>query len=189
MGDGYMPNRRAFLKYGIAGLFGSFGIAAGLTYYRQGHHLNIVEYPNPKLREISRPIRRVDDNVIKLSELMISTLRFEALFEFFFRASLYKGLAAPQVGHAIRMIVCGLYGEIIVLINPEIIEQKGDYASKEFCLSLPGTETRTIQRPNLVKVNYTKLDNTETILTAHGSYAALLAHEIDHLDGILYIDY
>jgi peptide deformylase len=167
---------------------GGLGIATGLKYYRRSNILNIVEHPNPLLRMVSRPIERIDDKLITLSHLMIATLRYEALFEFFSRASLYKGLAAPQVGHSIRMIVCGLYGEIVVLINPEIIEKKGTYTSKEFCLSLPGQETRIIQRPNLVKVKYTRLDRSETILTAQGSAAALLAHEIDHLDGILYID-
>jgi peptide deformylase len=184
-----MPDRRTFLKFCIGGLIGSFSIATSLKYYRQNNLLKIVEYPNPILRAVSRPIRRIDDKIVKLSEYMISTLRYEALLEFFSRASLYKGLAAPQVGHSIRMIVCGLYGQITVLINPEIIEQKGNYASKEFCLSLPDQETRTIPRPNLVKVKYTNLDSKETILTAHGSSAALLAHEIDHLNGILYIDY
>lgn len=184
-----MPNRRTFIKLCSGALLGGLGIATVLKYYRRSNLLNIMEHPNPLLRMVSRPIGRIDDKLIRLSELMISTLRYEALFEFFFRASLYKGLAAPQVGRSIRMIVCGLYGEISVLINPEIIERKGTYASKEFCLSLPGRQTRIIQRPNLVKVKYTKLDNSGTILTAQGSAAALLAHEIDHLDGVLYIDY
>ena len=184
-----MSNRRTFLKFCFGGLLGGMGLATGLTHYRRSNLLDIVEYPNPLLRAVSRPIKSVDDKLIRLSKHMISTLRYEALFAFFFRASLYKGLAAPQVGHSIRMIVCGLYGDITVLINPEIIEKKGTYDSKEFCLSLPGQETRIIQRPNLVKVKYVRLDNSETILTARGSAAALLAHEIDHLDGVLYIDH
>ena len=184
-----MPSRRTFFKFCIGGLLASFGIAASLKYYRRSNLLNILAYPNPVLRAVARPIERIDDKIIELSKSMIATVQFEALVEFFTRASLYKGLAAPQVGHSIRMIVCGLYGEITVLINPEIVERKGNYASKEFCLSLPGRDTRTIQRPNQIKVKYTKLDITETILTAMGSAAALLAHEIDHLDGILYIDY
>jgi peptide deformylase len=177
------------MKLCIGTLLGGMGIASGLTYYRRSNLLNIVAYPDPLLRTISKPIERIDDKLMRLSRLMIATLRYEALFEFFTRASLYKGLAAPQVGHSIRVIVCGLYGKITVLINPEIIEQKGTYASKEFCLSLPRQETRIIQRPNLVKVKYTKPDNSGTILTAQGSAAALLAHEIDHLNGVLYIDH
>lgn len=165
------------------------GLAAGLTHYRRNNLLNIVEHPNPLLRTVSRPIEGIDDKLIRLSKRMVSTLRYEALFAFLFRASLYKGLAAPQVGHSIRMIVCGLYGEITVLINPEIIEKKGTFSSKEFCLSLPEQETRIIQRPDLVKVKYARPDNSESILTARKSAAALLAHEIDHLDGVLYIDH
>ncbi len=160
-----------------------------MKYYRRSNLLNIVTDPNPILRAVSKPVRRIDDKIIKLSELMISTLRYEALVAFFSRASLYKGLAAPQIGHSIRMITCGLYGQIMVLINPEIVDRKGHYASREFCLSLPERETLIIQRPDRINVKYTTLKGTESILTATGSSAALLAHEIDHLDGILYIDY
>ncbi len=184
-----MSHRRAFLKFCIGCLLSGIGIATGLWLYRRNHLLSVVEYPDPLLRKVSRPVQRIDDRLIRLSDFMISTLRYEALFEFFSRASLYKGLAAPQVGHSIRMIVCGLYRKITVLINPDIIEQKGTYNSKEFCLSLPGKEARIVQRPNLVRVKYTRPDKSETILTAKGSSAALLAHEIDHLDGVLYIDH
>ena len=165
------------------------GIYAGLKYYRRNNILKIVEHPNPLLRQVSKPIQRIDDAILQLSQSMIDTLRYEAMLEFFSRASLYKGLAAPQVGRAIRMVVCGLYGKLSVMINPEIIDKKGTYASKEFCLSLPGYDTRIIERANSIKVKYRRLDQTEALLTAKGSAAALLAHEIDHLDGVLYIDY
>ena len=184
-----MLNRRTFLYGCVGGILSGAGIATYLQIYQRNNILNIVEYPNPVLRKISKPVERIDDKIIALSNLMIPTLRYRALFQFFSRASLYKGIAAPQVGHCVRLIVCGLYGKIRVLINPEIVDRKGSYDSQEFCLSLPKHDTLVIKRPDYLKVKYTQLDNTETTLTANGSAAALLAHEIDHLDGVLYIDH
>ena len=120
---------------------------------------------------------------------MISILRHKAPLEFFTRGSLYKGLAAPQIGIQKRLIVCGLYGEIKILINPEILEQSGTYADSEYCLSLPGHDRKTIQRSQNITVKYKTPENTEKILAAKNSAAALLQHEIDHLNGVLYIDY
>jgi len=120
---------------------------------------------------------------------MISILRYHAPFEFFLRGSLYKGLAAPKVGVQKRLIVCGLYGEIKILINPEILEQSGTFSNSEYCLSLPRHHRKTIKRAQNVTVKYKTLENTEKILFAKNGSAALLQHEIDHLDGVLYIDY
>jgi peptide deformylase len=188
--DGKSVNhRRTFIKICIAGVLAGAGTYAGLRRYRRDHVLKIVEHPDPLLRKVSDAIQRIDDRIVTLSQAMTDTLRFEAMLEFFSRASLYKGLAAPQVGHCLRMIVCGIYGQVKVLINPEIIEKKGTFASEEFCLSLPGYETRMVERSNRLKVAYRQLDDTEATLTASGGAAALLAHEIDHLNGVLYIDY
>ncbi len=97
-------------------------------------------------------------------------------------------MAAPQLGVAKRLIVCGLYGEIKVLVNPHVIESKGTYTSLETCLSVPTPKGAKLNRPGFIKVRYTGLDHQETVLAAAGEYAALLAHEIDHLNGVLYID-
>jgi len=120
---------------------------------------------------------------------MISTLRYNSLIDFFTKAMLNRGLAAPQVGVPKRLIVCGLYGEIKVLINPEIVEKRGIYSGYETCLSLPSHDRKIISRPGLIKVKFRGLDDTENILEASKGYAALLTHEIDHLNGTLYIDY
>ncbi len=184
-----MNNRRTFIKWCTAGFLAGTGIYAGLHHYKRNHVLKIVKHPSPLLRTVSKPIPRIDGRIVTLSQLMIDTLRFEALIEFFSRGSLYKGLAAPQVGQAVRLIVCGIYGRMHVLINPEIIGRQGTYASEEYCLSLPEYASRIIARPNDLKVKYQRLDNTKATLIANGSAAALLAHEIDHLDGVLYIDY
>ena len=184
-----MWNRRQVIKSAAAALLGGTGIYAFLNNYRKTHVLDIVAYPDPGLRKVSSPIGQIDKGVISLAESMIDTLRYKAPFEFFLHASLYKGLSAPQIGIPKRMIVCGLYGETRTIINPEILERSGTYASEEYCMSLPGHSRRTIKRSSFLKIRYLGLDNRENSLTANDSAAALLEHEIDHLNGVLYIDY
>jgi len=76
-----------------------------------------------------------------------------------------------------------------VLINPESVEKRGTFSGYETCLSLPYHDRKIINRPGLVKVKFRGLDDTENVLTVAKGYAALLTHEIDHLNGTLYIDY
>ncbi len=184
-----MWGRRKFIKLAMAGLVGGTGIYALLNDYRKKNILDIVAYPDPALRKVSTPIDRIDDAVISMADAMIDTLRFKAPFEFFLHASLYKGLSAPQIGIQKRLIVCGLYGEVRAIVNPEILEKKGSYDSEEYCMSLPRHRRQTVKRSNYAKVRYLGLDNRENILDAKGPSAALLEHEIDHLNGMLYIDY
>ena len=133
-----MWDRRSFIKLSIAGLIGTTGIFSLLKWYRRKYKIaDIVEYPNPILRGISEPIDFIDDTIIAYAKSMIAILRYKAPFEFFFKASLYKGLAAPQVGIQKRLIVCSLKGEIKVLVNPEILEKRGTYPMIEYCMSLP----------------------------------------------------
>ena len=121
-----MWKRRKFLKPGITGLIGTTGIFSYLKIYKHKNNiLDIVEYPSPILRGVSQKIDLIDDAIITLAESMISLLRYKAPFEFFLKGSLYKGLAAPQVGIQKRLIACGLHGELKILINPEILEKRG----------------------------------------------------------------
>ena len=174
----------------MAGLIGTSGIFAIRGGYKKIYNNgNIVEYPNPILRGVSQSSESIDDTTVALANSMISVLRYIAPIEFLFTGSLYKGLAAPQVGIGKRLIVCGLFGEIKTLINPEILEQKGIFENSEYCLSLPGYDHRTIKRSQHLTVKYTTTQNTEKILVVKNSNAALLQHEIDHLNGVLYIDY
>jgi peptide deformylase len=184
-----LRDRRTFLKLAMAGLLSGTGIYALLNGHRKNHVLDIVAYPDPALRKISTPIGRVDDTVISLANAMIDTLRFKAPFEFFFHASLYRGLSAPQIGIQKRLILCGLYGETRAIVNPEILEKEGSFDSREYCMSLPEHGRRTVKRSNFVKVRYLGMDSREKVIAAKGPSAALLEHEIDHLDGVLYIDY
>ncbi len=182
--------RRDLLKFGLFSALAAAGGAGFLKIYKYHLGVNeITEYPAPILRKVSTPVEVIDDEIVSLGHRMISTLRYNSLIDFFTKAMLNRGLAAPQVGVPKRLIVCGLYGGIKVLINPEIVEKRGVYSGYETCLSLPSHDRKMINRPGFIKVKFRGLDDTENVLKAAKGYAALLAHEIDHLNGILYIDH
>ncbi len=185
-----MWNRRKFLKTATTGRVGTTSMFAFLKGFKKINHIgDMVEYPSPILRSVSQSLDLIDASIFTLGNSMISLLRYHAPFEFFLRGSLYKGLAAPQVGVQKRLIACGLYGEIKIRVNPEVLEQNGTVSNSEYCLSLPRHHRKTINRSQNVTVTYKTLENTEKILVAKNSSAALLEHEIDHLNGALYIDY
>ena len=181
--------RRDLLKIG---LFATLGVTGGVGLLRIYKHTSgagdILQYPAPALRRIAEPVDVIDGSIVSLGRQMIATLQYQSLVGFFSRAFMSRGLAAPQLGVSKRLIACGLYGEIRVLANPEIVESRGDFSGYENCLSLPDHERLIINRPAHVKVKYRGLDNSENVLEATKGYAALLSHEIDHLNGILYID-
>ena len=185
-----MWHRRQIIKAGIFGIAGITGVLASLNFLHvKATALPIVTYPNPALRNIASPVKVIDETIISLAQTMISILRTRSAIDFFLKGSLCKGLSAPQIGIQKRLMVCGLYGELKVLVNPEILTKKGAYENSEYCLSLPRHPTRAVVRSDYVKVRYLNLQNKEEILVATRSSAGLLEHEIDHLDGVLYIDY
>ena len=182
--------RRDLLKFGLVSVLAAAGGAGLLQIYKHTIGVReIFEYPDPILRQVSAPVNAIDDKIVALSGQMIATLRYYSLIGFFSKAFLGRGLAAPQVGISERLIVCGIYGEIKVLINPDIIEKRGVYSGYENCLSVPHRDRTLVNRPAFIKVRYSGLDNSRIELAATKDYAALLAHEIDHLDGTLFIDY
>ena len=185
-----MWHRRQIIKAGIFGITGITGILAALKFlHAKTTALPIVTYPNPALRSIASPVIVIDDNIKSLAQTMISILRTRSVIDFFLKGSLCKGLSAPQIGIQKRLMVCGLYGELKVLVNPVILDKKGVYENSEYCLSLPRHPTQTVMRSYYVKIRYQNLQNKEEILVATRSSAGLVEHEIDHLDGVLYIDY
>jgi peptide deformylase len=182
--------RRDFLKFG---LFASLAAAGGAGFLKIYKHASgakkIFEYPASVLRRVATPVDVIDDAIAALSRQMVATLRYNSLVGFFSKAFMSRGLAAPQLGVSKRLIVCGIYGELKVLINPEIVESSGAFSGYENCLSLPDQDRQIVNRPGFIKVKYKGLDNREDSLAAAKGYAALLSHEIDHLDGVLYIDH
>jgi len=142
----------------------------------------ILIYPDPFLLKKAAPVSRVDDKVRELIRDMFETMR----------AASGVGLAAPQVGVGKRVIILDISPvekEVapLALVNPEIVESKGLTEGTEGCLSLPGVEGM-VPRAEFVLVKGQDEQGRPVQLPAHGFLARALQHEIDHLDGILFID-
>jgi peptide deformylase len=144
----------------------------------------LVLLPDPILRESSRPVERVDDELRRFADDMLETM-YDAPG---------IGLAAVQVGEPIRLLVIDVSKEDEpknpqVFINPEVVAT-GDEVStyEEGCLSIPDYYAE-VERPATVTVNYLDRNGKENMVTADGVFATCLQHEIDHLNGILFIDH
>ncbi len=142
----------------------------------------IVIYPDPVLRKKAKEIKRIDDGVARLAAEMAETMY----------AAPGIGLAAPQVGVSERVILVDVTGperkELITLVNPVIVEKEGRVIFEEGCLSLPEVREK-VERAARVLVRGYDLDEREREIEAEGLLAIALQHEIDHLDGVLFIDY
>jgi peptide deformylase len=146
--------------------------------------LPILIAPHPGLKARCRPVTSADSEQIR--DLV------ERMFAAMYRAP-GIGLAAPQVGVKLRLAVVDLMPDEkrapIVMINPEVVAESEEQASREEgCLSLPGQYAEVI-RPALVKVRFTDLAGERKELEADGLLGACLQHEIDHLDGVLFVDH
>jgi peptide deformylase len=189
-GSRSLLNKRDFLTFGLYATVIAIGILAFSGFYKKNNNvLEILEYPDPTLGMVSSPIEQIDQNIIALSNDIITTLRYRTLVDFFTKRSIPRGLAAPQVGILKRLVVVGLRGEIKVMVNPEILEREGTYHDHDDCLSVRHDDNKIIKRSAYVKLRYTGLDNRERIITVRSRDAAFLEHEIDHLNGVLNIDY
>ena len=132
---------------------------------------------DPILRKISRVVDKIDDRIIILLDDMRETM-YDAEG---------AGLAAPQVGVLRRVVIIDVGEGLIELINPEIIYQDGSQCEEEGCLSLPGV-TGKVVRPNIVKIKGLDRKGEEVVLEGKELLARAFCHEVDHLDGILFID-
>lgn len=168
-------------------VIGTLAIAG--FYKKSSNVLSILEHPHPSLREASEQISHIDASVSSLIKDMISTLKYRALVDFIMDRSIPRGLAAPQVGISKRLIICGIHGRLKVMINPEIIERKGTYVDNDDCMSVKEKSKIYIKRSAHVKVKFKTPDNKVKILVVKNDAAALVEHEIDHLNGVLNLDY
>lgn len=183
-------NRRTLLKFGVYGVIAAGGGAGLLKIYKHATGAgDIIEYPDPILRATAAPVEQIDAEIVSLSEKLIATVQYYSVTGFFSKAMLGRGLSAPQLGISKRVLVCGILGRIRVLINPQPIKQQDAYAGYESCLSLPNHDPKRVRRPGFIELSYTDLDGYKNKLEAGGEYAAVLSHEIDHLNGKLYIDH
>jgi peptide deformylase len=146
--------------------------------------LPILTAPDPRLKTKAKPVERVDESVRRLMEDMLETMY----------AAPGIGLAAPQVGVAKRVIVIDLAKEgeppaPMMLANPEIVwVSDEDAVFEEGCLSVP-EHYADVARPAGVRIRYLDYENEMREIEASGLLATCLQHEIDHLDGVLFIDH
>ncbi len=143
--------------------------------------LDILHFPDPRLRNRAKPVSEVDARVRKLADDMLETM--------------YKapgiGLAAVQVNVPLRVVTIDISEERdqpLVLINPEILERDGVEEMSEGCLSVPGIYEK-VKRANHIRFRALDLEGQPLEQEAEGLLAVCVQHEIDHLDGKLFVDY
>lgn len=142
--------------------------------------LNIKLYNDPVLRKKTRLVQKISEIDKKFISDMIETMY----------AQDGMGLAAPQVGVSLRLCVISANqkkGEELVVINPRIIKKIGRETTEEGCLSLPGVSAK-VKRAFKIGVRFNTLEGHESMMPVEGLPARVFQHEIDHLDGILFID-
>ncbi|MBZ4642880.1 MAG: peptide deformylase [Deferribacteres bacterium] len=144
--------------------------------------LEIKTFPDEVLRKKSTPVETVDDNIKELLDNMAETMYNAPGI----------GLAAPQVGVNKRVIVIDITGPeeksgLMKIVNPEILEMDGEVVGEEGCLSVP-EEYAEVKRAEKIKVKFLDENSVEHIIEADGLLARAFQHEIDHLDGVLFID-
>lgn len=143
--------------------------------------LKILEFPDPRLRTKATPVTAFDDDLRSLIGDM-----FETMYD-----APGIGLAATQVDVHKRLLVTDVTVEKDdphVLINPEILEKDGVTLTDEGCLSVPGFYEE-VERAEHIRVKFFDRDGQSTEMEAHGLLAVCIQHEIDHLDGKLFVDY
>ena len=149
--------------------------------------LHLIHYPDPRLRQAARPVEKITDEIRAIAERMIVVMH----------ETRGVGLAAPQVGLDIRLIILrSLSGDLteepdapsgLAFVNPDIITRRGFISEEEGCLSVPDIRAK-IRRSEEVTVRTWDLDGEERLITSAGILARAWQHETDHLNGILVID-
>ena len=148
--------------------------------------LKLRYYGDPVLRERSATIETFDDELRELAEGMVDTMfRMKGI-----------GLAAPQVGRSKRLIIALQMSDVedetaepVALVNPEVVERSSEtWVYEEGCLSIPEV-VGDVTRPDAITVRYQDLDGQALSVTTSGMFARIVLHEVDHLNGRLFIDY
>lgn len=150
----------------------------------KGNHVKreVLKYPDPTLKKVSKPVSGIDDDIRTLIEDMFETMYGNA----------GVGLAAPQVGVLKRVIVLDVSPVVegegpLAIVNPEIVSSEGEQESEEGCLCIPDY-TALVKRSMSVVVRGLDREGAGIEIRAEGYVAKALQHEIDHLDGILFVD-
>ncbi len=139
--------------------------------------LKIMIAGDPVLRDVAKPVERIDKKLQRLLKDMAETMY----------AADGVGLAAPQVGVSKRVVVIDVGDGLYELINPVIVKKEGCVLGSEGCLSVPDYEGE-VERANYVECEFTDRTGQRMLLQAHDLLAVCIQHELDHLDGVLFID-
>lgn len=143
--------------------------------------LEVLCFPDKRLRTVAKPVEQITAELKKLAENMIETMYEED----------GVGLAATQINFHQRLVVIDVSqdrDQPMVIINPVIVEHSGEEISEEGCLSVPETNAE-VKRAEFVTLEYLDLEGNKQVLNADGLLAVCIQHEMDHLDGKLFIDY
>ena len=138
---------------------------------------NVVQMGDETLRTKCFPVEKFDESLWRLLDDMKETVKKEE----------GAGLAAPQVGILRRVVVVDVEEGYFEFVNPKIVSQKGEQTGWEGCLSVRG-KRGIVSRPMKVKLVYQDRNGVEQSLQAKGFFARAICHELDHLDGVLYVD-
>jgi peptide deformylase len=138
----------------------------------------IITAENPILRRKAKKIHRFDPSIAKLADEMFETMH----------AAGGVGLAAPQIAQSIRIFVAEYEDHKVAMVNPEIVKAEGEALGTEGCLSIPGYVGENIRRAEKIVVKGQDVRGKAMKVNAEGWFARVLQHEIDHLDGILFLD-
>lgn len=144
---------------------------------RQAEPEAIRQYGDPVLRQRARPIRRINARVRELAQRMADCMY----------AVRGAGLAAPQIGEPRRLVVVDVGQGLITLVNPKLVSAEGLEVDTEACLSISGL-VGEVERHQKVLVRALDLDGKEITVEGEGFLARALQHELDHLDGLLFVD-
>jgi peptide deformylase len=148
----------------------------------------VLRYPNPLLKQRCRALRLAGERELmaRVAGDLVDTMRSHPRC---------VGLAAPQIGELVRLVAVDVTGHpkadschgLLLLVNPAIVRTEGDDLGREGCLSVPDL-TANVRRATLVELEAATTDGNAVTLTANGFEARVLQHELDHLDGILFLD-
>ena len=143
--------------------------------------LKILHYPDPRLHTVAEPVAEIADEIRQLAANMAETMY----------AAPGIGLAATQIDHHVRLLVVDISEEknqLLTLINPRIVLKEGETVHEEGCLSVPGIYDN-VTRAEHIRVRAMNLAGETAELDAHGLLAVCIQHEIDHLDGKVFVEY
>ncbi len=148
---------------------------------------SIRVYPDPILKQVAEPVREIDDHVVALIQDLVDTM---------VDAGHSVGVAAPQIGTLLRVVVVDVsksklgrdnHHGLLEMVNPVIIEKSGSRIMREGCMSVPDY-TGNVQRAEHIVVEFSNRSGQLRVIEASGFEAVAIQHELDHLDGLLFLD-